>query len=226
MAASEAQVSGVVIADVVGSSQFEGLRRRRDKALAELSRRHLAKRHVLGRYTVTAWDEFQNVLSAPWELPRVVWDLRLAFHPMELRIGVGLGAVDELPGPETPINEVSSGEAFRLAREAVAVLEEGSRKYRLRTLVRSGDRQLERAVNLIYMLADSLLAELSERQWETLRVYEQTGRQDRTAERLGLKSESTVSRNLQRAHYWQLLDARDELRELLWSRFAPEAANP
>lgn len=221
MAASATGVWAVVIADIVGSSRIADLRQARDAQLAKLSQRHLQDGRALARYTVTAWDEFQNVLAEPWALPGVIWDLRLAFQPIELRIGVGLGAVDELPGPETPINEVSSGEAFSLAREAVSHFDKEKRKYTLRTLVRSGDSEVEGTLNLVYMLTDSLLSGLSDRQWETVQVYEETGRLDEAADRLGLKSGSTVSRNLHRGYYWQLLDARRGLEAFLRARFAP-----
>lgn len=209
----------MVTADIVGSSETENFREIRDRALARLSEEHLAEQRVLARYTVTAWDEFQTVIAAPWEIPRVIWDLRLAFSPLELRIGVGLGAIDELPGPDTPINEVSSGEAFLRAREAMDTLHEPERKYTRRTALRSGEPALDRTVDLIYMLIDSLRSELSERQQETLAAYEATGSQEQAARRLDLKSVSTVSRSLQRSHYWQLVDAREGLRELLEGHF-------
>lgn len=212
-------ICAVVTADIVGSSSIPDLVERRDQALETLSIRHLENHRVLGRYTVTAWDEFQNVLEFPWDLPDVIWDLQLSFRPtLEVRIGVGIGEIQELPGPETAINEVSSGDAFLRAREAVERMAKSeSEKYPLRTLVCSADPDLDRILNLDFMLIDTLLANLSDRQWETTREYHATGHLGRAAERLAVNA-STVSRNLQRGFYWQLLDARRQLRELLRSR--------
>jgi len=205
----------VLTADIVGSQQIEDLPQRRDAVLKPLSRRHLAEARVLSRYTVTAWDEFQNVLSRPQELADVVWDLRLAFRPhIELKIGIGIGKVDTVPGPDTPLNEESGGEAFLRAREASDHLARARGKYTLRTAVRSGDPTLDRTLNLTYLLMDSLLSNLSDRQWETIAAYVATGRQEKAAERLKV-STSTVSRSLQRAFFWQLEDARQEIRRLL-----------
>jgi len=210
----------VVTVDVVDSSKIADLPKLRDRALKDLSKRHLADQRVLGRYTVTAWDEFQNVLARPTEMAAVVWDLRLAFRPaIDVKIGIGLGSVDELPGPRTPINEVSSGEAFLRAREAVERME--SEKYPLRTVVCSGDRHLDHDLNLIYMLVDSLLSNLSERQWESIAAYEKTGSQEKVARLLKVRNVSTVSRTLQRGFYWQMADARRGIRDLLERRLHP-----
>lgn len=224
MAASPSTIRGVVIADVVGSSQISDLRQVRDEALARLSKLHLEQERVLARYTVTAWDEFQNILALPSDLPRVVWDLRLAFAPAELRIGIGLGTIQELPGPDTPINEVSMGEAFLRAREAATVIGKEGGKFRRRTLVRSGELEFDRTLNLIYLLIDSLLSGLSDRQWETSRAYMETGSLSESADLLGLRSESTVSRNLHRGFFWQLVEANQELSEVIRTGLARESA--
>jgi len=212
----------VVTADMVTSSKINDMPGVRSRLLKQLSERHLQEGRVFGRYTVTAWDEFQNVLVRPVEIPDVVWDLRLAFRPSwDLKIGIGLGAIDELPGPKTPINEESSGEAFVRAREAVDHLGDAKEKYPLRTYVCSGDPQFDRNLNLIYMLIDSLLLNLSDRQWETIREYQRAGRMEDAARRLKVET-STVSRNLQRGFYWQMERARKEIRELLETHLHPK----
>lgn len=206
----------VVTADIVDSAKIEGLQKIRDRALDELSHRHLREKRVLGRYTVTAWDEFQNVLASPTEIPDVVWDLRLAFRPVnDLKIGIGLGGIDELPGPKTPINEVSSGDAFLRAREALSRMK--TDKYDLRTVVCSDEPSLDHDLNLIYMLVDSLLSNLSDRQWQTIIDYRETRNQEMAAQRRDVNV-STVSRTLQRGFFWQMVDARKDLRELIGRR--------
>lgn len=205
----------VLTADVVASAKVTDLENVRDRVLSELSDRHLNADLVRSRYSVTAWDEFQNVLAQPSALADVVWDLRLAFRPrIDLKIGIGLGAIDKIPGPRTPLNKEASGEGFLLARDAVDHLQKAREKYPLRTYVRSTDQQLERTLNLVYMLTDSLLSNLSDRQWETIREYRKAGRMELAAQRLEVET-STVSRNLQRGFYWQMETARHEIRELL-----------
>lgn len=208
---------------MVDSSKIEGLTKIRDRALDELTHRHHLEKRVLGRYTVTAWDEFQNVLSSPAEIPDVVWDLRLAFRPaIDIKIGIGLGQVDELPGPKTPINKASSGDAFLRAREALNRME--TDKYSLRTVVCSEDPVLDHDLNLVYMLVDSLLSNLSDRQWQTTIDYRDTKNQEMAAQRRDVNV-STVSRTLQRGFYWQMLDARQGLREMIGRRLHLDMQN-
>ena len=204
----------VLTADIVGSQRVEDLRSRRDALLERLSKRHLEAGRILVRYTVTAWDEFQTVLARPSELPDVIWDLRLAFRPrLDLKIGVGLGSIDEVPSSQTPINRDSSGTAFLRAREAIESVDASS-KYPRRTVICGEGGNLDRSLNLVYLLMDTVLSGLSDRQWETLAAYHLLGRLDAAAKRLGVV-ESTVSRSLQRGHYWQLLDSQGEIKTLI-----------
>ena len=58
----------------------------------------------------------------------------------------------------------------------------------------------------LYGLHDTLLMQVTPSQWRTIDAYIETGKQDQAADKLGL-SASTVSRNLRRAHYWQMMEA-------------------
>jgi len=79
---------------------------------------------------------------------------------------------------------------------------------------------LDLALNLIYQLHDTLLRQVTPRQWETLKAYTGARRQDlaATAKRMDLDA-STVSRNLQRGHYWQMERMAQVVADLLGSRF-------
>lgn len=208
----------VITADIVHSSRVARLRELRDQAIADLSERHLGNGLVLGRYTITAWDEFQNVLSSLAALPDVLWDLHLASRPeLELRFGIGIGHVEDLPDRETPINKVCSGDAFVRSRAAIKSAAKRTRggKYDQRTVVCSGDKDLDARLNLIYMLTDSLISNLSTRQWQAIIAYEELGSQEKAARRLRVKTASVISRTLQRGFYWQLKDAREGVRQAL-----------
>lgn len=204
----------MLLADVVSSRRIDDFRAGRDRLLRRLSKEHLDRELVLVPYTVTSYDEFQTIVEDAWQLPNLVWELRREFRPWELKIGLGLGQVDALPGPAEAVNEVSTGEAFLRARAAMDELARPKAKYRILTRVRSGEGATDAMLDLIYDLLDSLLDGVTDRQWETIRTQEQTGRLAATAERLGI-DESTVSRNLQRGAYWQIVDARRKLEEFL-----------
>jgi hypothetical protein len=204
---------GVITADVVRSRSFVNFRQNRDAKLAPLSKAHMANGLIVSPYAVTVWDEFQGILSAPYLFPGVVFELRRTFFPMELRIAIGIGKVSE--PRKSPINRFSGGEAFERARAALDRLKsnKGS-KYRVLTAIESGDRVLDVSVNTIYRLQDTLVGEVSPKQWTTINWVMRTGSQEGAAKKLGVNV-STVSRTLRRAHYWQIQETGRATEEYL-----------
>jgi len=220
----------VILADVVESKRFENLAEIRNRKLAEISRGHIGQGWVEYEYAVTAGDEFQNIVVAARHVPSVLFDLRRRFRPLGLWIAIGVGQIATFPTGSEPVNVGGTGEAFELAREAMNFLRDTprspssrafrafKRKYAFSTAFRSQDNDSDVAVNIIYRLLDTLLDRTTERQWETINAYEDLGRADRAAARLGV-DESTVSRNLSRGSYWQALDAITALARILESRW-------
>lgn len=188
----------------------------RERELGPLSRLHLAQRLIIAPYAVSAAHQFQTVLTAPTHLPRVVWELRMAFHPLELRVAVGFGGLRSLPRRAgESIHEAGSGEAFDNAyRAGERLRSRRGTKYHLLTVVCGVDPVLDVVLNAVYRLHDSLLLLLTPRQWEVVLALEGEARQDLAAATLGI-DESTVSRTLQRAHHWQLHDSKRALTEIL-----------
>jgi hypothetical protein len=202
----------VITADVVDSRKIDSFRPRRDRKLKEISRLHLARKLILSPYAVTAWDEFQVILSKPEHTPRVILDLRRLFFPFQLWIAVGMGAVSE--ARRKPVNRYAGGEAFERARMAADSLKAEFTKYRVLTSFASGNVILDTVANTIYHLQDSLLEGTTARQWATINMQLETGRQDLTASRLSLAA-STVSRNLKRGYYWHLIETAGAMERIL-----------
>lgn len=208
------QQLAVLLVDVVGSRRLEDFRSRRDVLLGRLSQEHLDRDLLLTRYTITSWDEFQAIVAEPVHVPTVVWELRREFHPWELKVAIGLGHLDSLPEIGQAVNEVSMGEPFLRARQAMLELARSKEKYRILTRQHGPAEAVDETMNLIYALVDTLLLKVTPRQWETIKSYEEAGKLELAARHLGI-DESTVSRNLQRGSYWQFVEAREGLRKLL-----------
>src|SRR5580704_6798199 len=191
----------VLIADVVKSSSRSELRSLLGKGLAAASREHLKRKWIRLPYSITAGDEFQTISISAASIPEVILDLRIRLLPLELRIGVGLG-----PGPsriEPPVNRLG-GPAFILARAALeSVKRKGGHKFSVLTSFRSRNAVFDSTANLIYGLHDTLLLRITDKQWETIKTFRAKRRLDTAARALGV-DDSTVSRNLQRGHFWQL----------------------
>ena len=207
-----------LIIDVADSRRVEDFPAQRDDLLVTLSQRHRHKGWIAADYAVTAWDEFQALVVAPVSLPWVVWDILLQVYPVSLRIAIGGGEVEHYGKGNKPINQSATGEAFYLAREAM----NGLRKPRhgaeqARMALRWNEPLIEAAGNGILRLADALIARITRKQWEIISMYEQFRKQADVAEALE-KSESTISRSLSSAHYWEIQASLRDLASVLSCR--------
>lgn len=211
------RVATVLLVDVAGSSSLPDFRAGRDRRLRALSQRHLAAGWIAADYAVTAWDEFQTVMWNLPDLPRVLLDTRREFAPWQVYVAVGCGAVSGWRS-RRPINEVLSGAGFERARDAMDRLKSArGDKFRRLTRCATGDAGLDRLLNLVYGLHDTLVQQVTERQWQTIARALVLGSQEDVAAELGVRP-STVTRNLKRGHYWQIRETADELSRLLASR--------
>ena len=207
-----------VTCDIVGSRHIQDFRRKRDQKLHRLSRLHVQKKWVLSEYAVTAWDEFEGILWQPKNIPAVIVDLRRYFHPFELWIGIGVGEVTE--PHKKPVNVFAGGEAFERARAAVNRLKAKPRKTGLLTAFETGNKTFDLIAHTVYNLHDTLLENISARQWQTIDVRMETNSQDLTARRLKL-NESTVSRNLRRGFWWQIQETRQAMEQIIDACLVP-----
>lgn len=204
----------VLLVDVVGSSALADFAAGRDRRIAELTGRHRQQQWIAAPYTVTAWDEFQSVVQRVAVIPPVLLDIRRVFVPWEVYVAVGIGEVTgETSGK--PINEALSGAGFDRARQAMDTLKAAKGdKYRRLTRFRSDDPDRDAALDLIYGLHDSLMQQITPRQWETIAAALEFDNQEDVAARLDVQP-STVTRNLKRGHFWQLKDTAETVSTLL-----------
>jgi len=196
-------IYGVLIADVLESRARTDIRGLLGTKLAAVSKRQLRKKLIQLPYSVTAGDEFQTVARDLPSIPAVILDLRRALRPLSLRIGVGFGRISDRI--QSPVNRLG-GEAFQCAREAIENIKTGSLfKFDVLTAFASRSAGFNSTINLIYGLHDTLVLKITEKQWETIEEFLNTPTLEQTAKRLKLDA-STVSRNLKRGYYWQLLE--------------------
>ncbi len=226
-------IYAVLIADVVASSTRADVRALLGKKLAAASKRHLDQKLIRLPYSVTAGDEFQTVAGELPSLPALLLDLRSSLRPLSLRIGVGIGLISDRIRP--PVNRLR-GEAFQFARRAIESIKGGRLfKFEVLTAFASRDESFNSTINLIYGLHDTLVLQITPKQWETIGAIHQgmtatraiqgltptrsgsidgmiakrsilgRPRLGRAARRLQ-RDTSTVSRNLKRGYYWQLAE--------------------
>lgn len=202
--------------DIVNSRKISDFRKKRDQKLKPISKLHLQQKLIISDYAVTAWDEFEVILTHVVHIPQIIIDLRRFFFPMQLWIAVGIGHVSE--PYKVPVNVFSGGEAFERARTASEFLKKETARFRRLTQFSSKTHDFDQTANTIYLLQDTLLRSTSSRQWQTINAYIATGSQELTAQKMKL-DQSTVSRNLRRAYYWQIEETQKTIRGLLERHF-------
>jgi hypothetical protein len=196
-------IYAVLIADVMASSARANVRAQLGKKLAATSEKHLKQKLIRFPYTVTAGDEFQTITAELASVPALLLDLRASLWPLSLRIGVGLGEVADRIQP--PVNRLT-GPAFQFARWGIDnVKASGLFKFNVLTAFASGNEDFDQTINLLYGLHDTLVSQITAKQWETIRQFLDQPTLEQTAKRLKLDI-STVSRNLKRGYYWQLAE--------------------
>ena len=211
------ETHAVLIADVMASSVRKNMRGQLEKKLVAASEKHLKQKLIRFPYTVTAGDEFQTIATELASVPVLLLDLRAALQPLPLRIGVGIGEVADRLQP--PVNRLT-GPAFQFARRGIDnVKASGLFKFETLTAFASRDEQFDRTINLLYGLHDTLVSQITAKQWQTIRHFLDHPTLEQTARRLKLDT-STISRNLKRGYYWQLAETAKAAGAFIKSTFS------
>jgi len=193
------RLHGVLLADVVESRSHAHLRASLNEKLRMASVAQTGDKLIRVPYAVTAGDEFQTVAQRLDSIPQLILDLRRRLHPFQLRIGIGIGAVQ---GPIRPPVNLIAGQAFEFARQAINEMKQ-ARKYPTLTAFRSQLAEFDQLANLVYGLHDTLLQKITAKQWGTIAAYLSKNRVDYAARALSIDI-STASRNLKRGYFWQI----------------------
>jgi hypothetical protein len=206
----------VLIADVVGSTSRSTIRSLLSEKLRAASHVHQNQGLIRLPYSVTAGDEFQAISDALTGIPRLILDLRRKLRPLRFRVGIGLGDVRERI--QAPVNRLG-GDAFQYARKALeSIKKDGSPKFRVLTSFRSKNEMFDTTANLVYILHDTLVLKITQKQWDTIDVFWRKRRLEDAAKGLDLDV-STVSRNLKRGYFWQLEETVNGMRRLIEHSF-------
>lgn len=196
-------IYAVVIADVLASSLRPDVRALLGKKLAAASEKHLREKLIRLPYSVTAGDEFQTLTAELPALPALILDLRAGLQPLALHIGIGIGEVSDRIQP--PVNRLT-GEAFQLARLALERVKSASAyKFEVLTAFGSHNEPFNQTINLLYGLHDTLVSQITAKQWEAIACFLDRPALEQAAKRLKVDV-STVSRSLKRGYYWQLAE--------------------
>lgn len=151
--------------------------------------REFSSESLLTPFTLSRGDEMQAVCRVPADLPVLVRELRFYCRPFRLRIGIGIGTIDD---PRASLNSWEmNGEAFYRARSS---LEQVTKEKRPRTVLTSEDSRCDLAINTIYLLMDGMMARWTEAQWEAVHFYEHYKTYIKAAAAMGIARQNVQKR--------------------------------
>ena len=207
---------GVLIGDILSSSATPHLRGVLAERLRALSRAHLSRKLIRLPYAVTAGDEFQTIITNVAQIPRLIFDLRVGHRPLTLWIGIGIG---QITGPlRPPVNRIS-GQAFEFAREAIeSIKRRKEHEFLALTAFRTMSKDFNTIARSVYGLHDTLVQQVSDKQWKTIQAMLQK-RSVHLAARALSRARSTASRSLQRGYYWQIIETVSNMEALIRAYF-------
>lgn len=196
------ELYAAVTIDVVGSTAIyeetaEPLRPKLQRAIDLVNDRFCEQFAV--PMSVILGDECQGLLRDVSACPMVVNEVRLHVAPIRCRAGVGVGEVVSEIKPTTAEME---GAAFALSRDA---LEQGKRSKRALTVYRLPDPRIQQAANAMHALIDVVQKRWTQKQWEAVRLYAETGDMAEVGRRLGLTPQAVQHRL--RSTAWAEVDA-------------------
>jgi hypothetical protein len=175
---------------------------------------------IAARFAITLGDEFQGVLTAPDHLFEIVDRIRLNLHPVQIRIGIGIGAIS------TEINQMESftadGPAYYQARAMIDEVRknENARENLSQTIkISTGEPN-----PLIDLINSNLgLASLIERNWTDKQIeavclmYFADSMQKDAAKSLGI-TVSGMHYRLKNAYYFDFKASRELVTQTLIER--------
>ena len=173
----------VLTADVVDSRRQDDLRKFLVERLARITHPFLET-----TFTMSRGDEIQGVCRGALEAPELARWLRYHCRPLILRLGIGIG----VPPEEKAVSSWDmSGEAFFRARAALERLKAGKSP---RTLVVSGDEQVDAMANALFELMDATSSRWTAGQWEAVAAYERKGTYEAAGTVLGIALQNVEKR--------------------------------
>lgn len=183
-------MNAVITMDVIGSKELFSRGYSKDEFYRSAGRAsEVMAGRLLTRFTISRGDEIQGVILNPEDIPEVVRNLRYFFLPAKLRIGIGIGTVDE------PVVYGNSwemdGQAFHRAREALDAVKD------IRvpcTRVVSGYPDTDSTADVIFLLIDAIKSKWTLPQWEAVYAYESCGTYRAAGEMLGVAAQNVAKR--------------------------------
>lgn len=204
------------IGDIVGSRRYQGreraqLQRKLQKLLDSWNNRYRAA--ILSRFVITVGDEFQGLLSQPVVIPQLIRDMETALPEVQIRVGIGHGALET---PLLPDALGMDGQVWHAARRALELAKSESKLGG----VFDGFQEWTAPLNGLARLLYQAYAEMTQQQRQIVDLMQQGASQVEAAKHLG-KKQPAISHSLKSVGFPGLREGETAWEEIL-VRFARE----
>ena len=178
----DSKLIAVIFADVIaGGGEPQALRASLRAALDRIN--HLFAPAVAEPFALAGEGRIDGALADPAQAPLCVSVLRELMAPAQVRVGVGIGAVERL-------REGADRDAYSVARGALQLAARDAGLTRYVGTGEAGDVLL----GALCRLVDPLIRSRTLKQWEAIAAYRELGHQRDVAQKLGVTRQSVGDR--------------------------------
>jgi len=208
-----------IIGDIKKSKKLEDRKSVQDKlkkTLDNLNKKYIED--ISAKFMITLGDEFQGLLCDGINVIEIIEEIQREMYPVEIRFGVGVGAITTEINLEMAIG--ADGPGYYKARQAIEFLKQNEQKNQtnasdVRIEVDGDNQATTTMLNTILLLLSVLKSNWTDRQREIIwdAVKYQDG-QAKSAERLSI-AQSSVQRSLNNGNYYAYKGAIDTISNVL-----------
>ncbi len=158
-------------------------------------------------FKIAKGDELQAIFSSDLNIPVFLRELRNYIRPLKIRIGIGMGIIDD---HHKIISWESSGSAFEYSKDALEKIDQ-DRKFKTMLI---SSLKVDELANTIFLLLDSIEFSWSEAEWDAVHINK--------AQKVNNSikgQESNIEELLTTAHFEEICYAERKLDLLIKSNF-------
>ncbi|NLJ83550.1 MAG: hypothetical protein GX336_01400 [Halanaerobiaceae bacterium] len=197
----------VITGDIIGSRKYEGF----NKLIREKLSKIVYPENMIAPFKLSRGDEIQALFKGYLAFPGFIRQVRYILRPMELRLGIGYGKINEV----NEITKISdswtlNGPAFHYARESLEAID-NSDQFKTRFM---SNNEIDEAINTILFLIDTIQEEWTEAQWEAVYYYEKLGTYKKAAEILKIAPQN-VNKRCKTARWKEIEHAEKSISRLV-----------
>jgi len=208
-----------VIGDIKSSKKIENRKNVQEKLkniLENINEKY--KEDISAKFMITLGDEFQGLLCKGENVLAVVEEIQRKMYPIEIRFGIGVGAITTEINPEMAIG--ADGPGYYKARSAIEFLKKNERKNKIhisdiRIEIDEDRNLIVEMLNTIFSLVAVVKYNWTDRQREIIwDMSKYQDGQEKSAERLGI-AQSSVQRGLTNGNYYAYKEAMETISNVL-----------